>query len=125
MYTVSVRRPFIAQHFLTVPDPGPEGELHSHRYEAAVELRGSDLDEHEYLVDIDAVEAALEGSVERYRDATLNDLSEFEGRNPSAERLARTLHDRFTDRIDAPGVDAVRMQIREVAIASVSYDPAG
>ena len=40
MYTVSVMADFIAQHYLTVPDPGPEGEIHSHHYEAELTLEG-------------------------------------------------------------------------------------
>ncbi|MFT4881103.1 MAG: 6-pyruvoyltetrahydropterin/6-carboxytetrahydropterin synthase, partial [Salinirussus sp.] len=40
MYTTTVRTDFVAQHYLTVPDPGPEGEPHSHHYEVELEFRG-------------------------------------------------------------------------------------
>ena len=59
MYTVTVTDDFIAQHYLTVPDPGPEGEVHSHHYAVELELAGEDLDEYDYLVDIDAVDDVL------------------------------------------------------------------
>ena len=45
MYTVTVTRSFVAQHFLTVPDPGPEGERHSHTFDVEARLAGPELDE--------------------------------------------------------------------------------
>lgn len=93
-YRLSVRREFVARHYLTVPDPGPEGEVHGHDYAVEVRLSGPELDEHGYLVDVEAVEATLDRLEDRYRDALLNDLPEFEGANPSVERFARALGDR-------------------------------
>lgn len=120
MYEVSVSRTFVAQHFLTVPDPGPEGELHSHRYEADLRLRGESLNEYGYLVDIDAVNAALDELEARYRDALLNDLPEFEGQNPSVERFARLFGDRFVERVptEVPTDLTVRVWEDEDAWAS-------
>ncbi|NBC84889.1 MAG: 6-carboxytetrahydropterin synthase, partial [Bacteroidetes bacterium] len=40
MYELMVRRDFIAQHYLTVPDAGPENEWHSHHFTIEVELQG-------------------------------------------------------------------------------------
>lgn len=120
MYRLSVSRDFVAQHFLTVPDPGPEGEVHSHHFEVDVRLAAPALDEYGYLVDIDAVDAALDDLEARYRDALLNDLPEFEGMNPSVERFARLFGDRFVDA--APTGEAtdlvVRMWEDDVAWAS-------
>jgi 6-pyruvoyltetrahydropterin/6-carboxytetrahydropterin synthase len=94
MYTVTVVRPLIAQHFLTVPDPGPEGDLHSHHFRVEVELAGGTLNEYDYLVDIDEVNDALDAVERRYADETLNSLPKFEGYNPSVERFARVVHER-------------------------------
>lgn len=122
MYAVTVSEPFVAQHALTVPEPGAEGEWHSHRYEAEVRLRGESLDEHGYLVDIEEVRAALSAAVARYRDTTLNDLPEFEGRNPSAERLARQLCERFCDRVEPDGVERVALWLAEDDDDAVTYE---
>ncbi|AXG05503.1 6-carboxytetrahydropterin synthase [Haloplanus rubicundus] len=120
MYRLSVSRDFVAQHFLTVPNPGPEGEVHSHHFEVAVRLAGPELNEYGYLVDIDAVNEALDALEDRYRDALLNDLPEFEGRNPSVERFARLFGDRFVDRVptEVPTELTVRMWEDEDAWAS-------
>lgn len=121
MYTVTVTRDFIAQHYLTVPDPGPEGELHSQHYRFEVTLRGPELNEHNYLVDIDAVKAALAAVEARYADATLNDLPEFEG-NPSVEQFARVVCERVLEAVRTDGLDAVRVRAWEDEEAAAGYE---
>lgn len=113
MYEVTVSKTFVAQHYLTVPNPGPEGELHSHRYGAEVHLRGDSLNEFGYLVDIDAARDSLDESISRYQDETLNDLPEFEGLNPSVEHFSRLFCERVFDTLDAPEVDTVGVTLRE------------
>ena len=77
MYTVAVKRDFVAQHFLIGGDWGPENEWHSHHYALELQLSGPTLDQHGYLVDIVDIEANLEALVAYYKDKTLNDLPEF------------------------------------------------
>ncbi|WP_137283798.1 6-pyruvoyl trahydropterin synthase family protein [Halorussus salinisoli] len=122
MYTVTVQRNFVAQHFLTVPDPGPEGDLHSHHYTAKVQLAGEELNEYGYLTDIDAVERRLDATVDYYRDATLNDLLEFEGLNPSVEHFARLFGQRFWEGLDAPEVGYLTVKLREDDVAWASHE---
>jgi 6-pyruvoyltetrahydropterin/6-carboxytetrahydropterin synthase len=121
MYTVTVVRPLVAQHFLTVPDPGPEGELHSHRFRLEVELAGEALNEYDYLVDIDEVEAALDAVEARYTDETLNDLPEFEGYNPSVERFARVVHERIADAVSTEEIDRLTVTVWEDDVANAAY----
>jgi len=122
MYAVSVSRTCIAQHYLTVPDPGPEGELHSHRFGIEVEFRGPELNEYGYVADIDAVIEALESVVDGLRDRTLNDIPAFEGLNPSAERLARVVGDRLLDRLDPTAAVDLVVRVREDDIATVTHE---
>jgi 6-pyruvoyltetrahydropterin/6-carboxytetrahydropterin synthase len=122
-YGVTVVREFVAWHWLTVPDPGPEGERHAHEFTAEVTLRGPDLNEYGYLVDIDAVRAGLDRAVERYEDETMNDLPEFAGLNPSAERLARFLVERFDDATDLDEDVDRRLRLWEDEDAAVVYEP--
>lgn len=124
MYAVEVSREFVAEHYLTVPSAGPEAEPHSHDYEAAVRLSGAALDDHGFLVDIDRVRASVDRTVEGYRDRTLNDLPEFDGENPSAERLAERFADRLLEDLDAPLVDRVQVTIREEDDAAATFERA-
>lgn len=122
MYTVSVRRPFIAQHFLTVPDPGPEGDLHSHQFTAVVEFEGESLTEHGYLVDIDAINAAMDDVIDQYADTTLNEQPAFEGLNPSVEHFARIFCERILEAADPTNPDRIRVRLWEDDEAYASYE---
>lgn len=121
-YRVAVERELIAQHYLTVPDPGPEGEVHSHHFTVAVRLAGPGLDEYGYLADIDALREALDGIEERYGDALLNDLPEFRGRNPSVEHFARIVGDRIAPTFaDGPATE-LRVRVWEDDAAWASHE---
>ena len=121
MYTVAVKRDFVAQHFLVGGDWGPENEKHSHHYQVEVQLTGDKLDEHGYLVDIVDIEANLEALVEYYRDRTLNELPEFAGLNPSIEHFARIFCESLAGRIKAPTLASIGVKIYEAEIAWASY----
>lgn len=124
MYTLSVARDFVARHYLTVPDPGPEGDPHDHDYRVEVRFSGPTLDDFGYLVDIDDVNGVLDDVVGRYRGELLNDLPEFEGQNPSVERFARHFRDDVAERLntDAPTDLAVRLWEDGEAWASFERD---
>ncbi len=122
MYTVSVRRPFIAQHFLTVPDPGPEGTLHSHQFTAVVEFEGDELNEYGYLVDIDEINDALDAVIDSYADTTLNDQPAFEGLNPSVEHFSRIFCEELLAAADPSVPDRIRVRLWEDDEAYASYE---
>ena len=121
MYTVAVKRDFVAQHFLIGGDWGAENEWHSHHYVVEVQLHGDKLDQHGYLVDIVDIEENLEKLVTYYEDNTLNDLPEFGGLNPSIEHFARIFCAQFSERIQAETLTAVTVKIWENEIAWASY----
>lgn len=121
MYTLSVQRDFVAQHYLIGGDWGAENEWHSHHYSVELRLSGPTLDQHNYMVDIVDVETAFEELVERFRDKTLNDLPEFRDTNPSIELFARIVCQAFADRISAPNITTIQVKIWENDIAWASY----
>ena len=121
MYTVAVKRDFVAQHFLIGGDWGPENEWHSHHYVVELQLSGPTLDQHGYLVDIVDIEANLEALVAYYKDKTLNDLPEFAGLNPSIEHFARILATQLAERIQADTLSALTVKLWENEIAWASY----
>lgn len=121
MYTVAVKRDFVAQHFLIGGDWGPENEWHSHHYVVELQLSGPTLDQHGYLVDIVDIEANLETLVAYYKDKTLNDLAEFAGLNPSIEHFARILATQLAARIQADTLSELMVKIWENEIAWASY----
>lgn len=121
MYTVAVKRDFVAQHFLIGGDWGAENQWHSHHYVVELQLEGATLDKHGYLVDIVDIEHNLEALVSRYKDKTLNDLPEFADLNPSIEHFSRIFCHAMVERIHASNLSAMTIKIWENDIAWASY----
>jgi 6-pyruvoyltetrahydropterin/6-carboxytetrahydropterin synthase len=121
MYTVAVKRDFVAQHFLIGGDWGAENFKHSHHYVIELQLKGDTLDQHGYLVDIVDIEKHLNELVAYYRDHTLNDLPEFNGLNPSIEHFSRILCQTLASRIKAATLKAMTVKLWENEIAWASY----
>jgi len=121
MYKVAVKRDYIAQHFLIGGDWGKENQLHSHHYVIELQLEGTELDQHGYLVDIVDIEKNLDGMVDAYRDQILNQLPAFEGLNPSIEHFSRILCLELAHRIHAHNITAITVVLWENEIAWASY----
>ena len=121
MYTLSVRRDFIARHFLIGGDWGPENNPNSHHYLLELQLTGESLDQHGYLVDIVEVEKHLDDVVSAYSEQMLNDLPVFAGLNPSIENFARILCETFNERLTAPNIKKLNRVLWENEKAWVSY----
>ena len=113
MYTLGVRRDFIARHFLIGGDWGPENFPNSHHYVLELQLEGAELDGHGYLVDIVDVEKHVDEIVKYYREQMLNDKPEFAGLNPSIEHFSRILATSLSERIRAKNISAVRIVLWE------------
>jgi len=121
MYAVAVQRDFIANHFLTGGDWGPENEAHAHHYIVEVRVNGPQLNQHGYLVDICEIESVLEELVNRYRDQMLNRLAEFDELNPSLEHFARIISDSILQQIQIPNMTSLTVKIWENDIAWAAY----
>lgn len=121
MYTVAVKRDFVAQHYLIGGDWGPENELHSHHFVVELQLHGTTLDQHGYLVDIVDIEAHLDALVAVYRDTTLNDHSPFAGLNPSIEHFSRIVCQTLREQIKAETLSGLTVKIWENEIAWASF----
>jgi len=121
MYTLGVRRDFIARHFLIGGDWGPENFPNSHHYVLELQLEGSQLDQHGYLVDIVDVEKHLDEIVSSYKEKMLNDCPAFAGLNPSIEHFSRILATSLSDRIKAANISALKVVLWENESAWAAY----
>src|SRR5512143_2408121 len=113
MYTLGVKRDFIARHFLIGGDWGPENFPNSHHYVLELQLSGDELDQHGYLVDIVAVEQQLAEVIAQFKENMLNELPEFQGLNPSLEHFARILATSLSRGIPAANLQTVRVVLWE------------
>src|SRR5574340_1207944 len=121
MYTLAVRRSFIARHALVGGDWGRENEPNSHRYLLELQLGGEALDAHGFLVDIVEVERHLDEIVGKYRDLMLNDFPEFAGLNPSLEKFVRILTEAMAARLRGTGPASIQVVLWEDESAWAAY----
>jgi 6-pyruvoyltetrahydropterin/6-carboxytetrahydropterin synthase len=121
MYSLAIRRDFVAQHYLIGGDWGAENHRHSHHYQIEVQVEGEEIDRHGYLIDIVDLEARLDRLADHYRDKTLNDLPEFSGLNPSIEHFSRILCQALAAHILAANITAVTVRLWENEIAWAAY----
>ena len=124
MYQLSVKEQFVAQHYLTVPDCGPENIKHSHIYSLELLIEGKELDQHGYLVDIDVVKEAMAKFLSQYRDITLNDTVPFKGLNPSVEHFARIAAIDLSEALLRTNVNRLSVKIWEDYNCWASYTTA-
>ena len=121
MYSVAVSRDFIARHYLIGGDWGNENQPHAHHYVLEARIEAEQLDKHGYLVDIVAIEAALDAVTEDFRNQLLNDKIEFAGLNPSIEHFSRILCERLFAAINPPGSGVLRVKLWENATCWAGY----
>jgi 6-pyruvoyltetrahydropterin/6-carboxytetrahydropterin synthase len=122
MYTLGVRRDFIARHYLIGGNWGPENFPNSHHYVLELQLDGEKLDQHGYLADIVDVEKHLDELVSYYQEQMLNDKPEFAGLNPSIEHFSRILATSLSERIRAENVSALKVVLWENQSAWAAYE---
>ena len=121
MYTLGVKRDFIARHYLIGGDWGAENFPNSHHYVLELQLTGKELDKHGYLVDILDIEKHLDEIVGYYKEQMLNDKPEFSGLNPSIEHFARILVTSLSERIKAENITAIKILLWENESAWAAY----
>ncbi|HUG34563.1 MAG TPA: 6-carboxytetrahydropterin synthase [Anaerolineales bacterium] len=121
MYTLGVRREFIARHYLIGGDWGPENSPNSHHYILELQLEGNELDRHGYLVDIVDVEKHLDELIGMYKEQMLNECAAFAGLNPSIEHFARILATSLSERIEAINISALKVVLWENDSAWAAY----
>ncbi len=121
MYTLAVKKDFIARHFLIGGDWGAENLPNSHHFVLELQLVGRELDKHGYLVDIVDVEKNMKELVDTYREKMLNELPEFSNLNPSLENFARILALSMHERIKASNIETLTVVLWENKSAWASY----
>ncbi|NUQ38007.1 MAG: 6-carboxytetrahydropterin synthase [Caldilineales bacterium] len=120
MYTLAIRRSFIAQRLPAAG--GREGGLRSHHYLAEFMLEGEGLDSNGYLVDFEDLGVQVEAVIDAFRDQTLDEIDAFAGLHPSIELFSRILCQRLDDLLYAPNVAAISIKLWEDEQAWAAYD---
>ena len=120
MYELTVRDHFDAAHTLRGYD-GECSRLHGHTWDVEVTVAGEDLDNVGIVYDFKRLKAELRTVLDDYDHVFLDEVRPFDDLNPTAENLARVIHERLTDSIE--GTAVLEVTVWESPVARLTYRP--
>ncbi|MEE8471229.1 MAG: 2-amino-4-hydroxy-6-hydroxymethyldihydropteridine diphosphokinase [Dehalococcoidia bacterium] len=120
MYEVSVRQHFDAAHYLKGYGGRCEG-LHGHRFEVVVAVESEKLNDIGIAFDFTELKGHLSEILKGFDHVCLNEISPFDGVNPSSENIAATIHQELVERLI--GVVISRVEVWESPESRVVYTP--
>ncbi|HTV60755.1 MAG TPA: 6-carboxytetrahydropterin synthase QueD [Verrucomicrobiae bacterium] len=124
MFEVSVDDQFAAAHNLRNYH-GKCEDLHGHNYKVRVTLAGPEVDATGLLYDFVQVKRAIQGAIRALDHKYLNELPPFDALNPSAENIARYLHERIS-RVLPPASNGAKVSsvtVWESDLTAATYRP--
>lgn len=120
MFELSVRVEFAAAHRLE-GYPGDCARPHGHNWIAEVFARSKGLDSIGIAIDFRDLKKAVNEIVSAWDHRDLNLVSDFEGSNPSAERLAQVLYEKLDQQFQGAATWIDRVTIWENARSAATY----
>jgi 6-pyruvoyltetrahydropterin/6-carboxytetrahydropterin synthase len=112
MWEISVETVVAARHQIRGV-PGEGGRVHDHRWRVRAVVRARELDRIGWVLDFQAVDAALRAVIAPYDGTFLNDVSPFDDLNPTRENVARVLAEALAAKLDDGRVRVHRVDVGE------------
>jgi 6-pyruvoyltetrahydropterin/6-carboxytetrahydropterin synthase len=120
MYEITITRSFSAAHLLKGIGGKCEG-LHGHNFIVEVTLAAPTLGKEGLLLDFRILKGWTDEILDSLDHKYLNELPYFQNVNPSAENLARFLHDRIDEKAAAQNIAVPCVTVWESENARASY----
>ena len=120
MYKVTIRQSFSAAH--TLKEVGGTCEkLHGHNFTVEVSLFSHTLNDAGLVIDFKVMKEWTDDILKEFDHTYLNDLSYFNDLNPSAENIAKFIHDRIMEKAKGQNIDGACISIWESENTGASY----
>lgn len=119
LYALTVRTSFAAAHRLREYEGNCE-RLHGHNWQVEVTVESDSLDPRGMAIDFRAIKGALGELLSPFDHRYLNEVSPFDGINPSSENIARYLFEEMERKIPDP-VRVARVAVWESEDARAEY----
>jgi len=120
MYEITITRSFSAAHVLKDIGGKCEG-LHGHNFIVEVSLAAPVLNKEGLLLDFRILKEWTDEILDELDHKYLNELAYFSNVNPSAENLARFLHDRVSEKAGRLKIEVSCVTVWESENARASY----
>ncbi len=122
MYQLVVQVSFCGAHFLRDYE-GPCANLHGHNYRVEVRISGRELDNAGMLVDFKKVKQTVEDILRPFDHRVTNDIPPFDRMNPTAENMARFVHESLTEALGPSGLTVDCVGVWETEKYGAFYSP--
>jgi 6-pyruvoyltetrahydropterin/6-carboxytetrahydropterin synthase len=124
MYEVSIDETFAAAHNLRNYH-GKCEDLHGHNYKVRVVVAGKELDSTGLLYDFVHLKQVVCDVIQSLDHKYLNELAPFDTLNPSAENIARHIHDQASKHLQQTpnGVGISSITVWETDTSAATYRP--
>ena len=94
MFTISVETHFSASHQLTLPD-GLKEPVHNHKWSVTAEVGSNKLNDMAVVMNFRELKAMIDNIVGEFDNHDLDKFGYFQQNNPSAENVAKYIHDKL------------------------------
>ena len=121
MFELTIEESFAAGHALR-QYRGKCENVHGHNYRCQVTVEGAELDRIGLLVDFVELKKVVHAVIDRLDHQWLNDLPQFDVLNPSAENIAKYIHDEVSAGLGTrDGVRIGMVRLWETDTSSATY----
>lgn len=111
MYEITVHKTFSAAHTLDIG--GEREQLHGHNFRVEATVASEGLNADGLVLDFRVLKGWLEDILEELDHTFLNDLAPFRDTGPTAERMARFIHDRLEEHATPLGLEVSSIAVWE------------
>lgn len=120
MFELSVSSHFAGAHHLEGYEGSCSGH-HGHNWAVEAFVAGDQLNELGIIVDYRVLKANLREVIEELDHKDLNEISQFDGVNPSSENIAKYIYGRLQETLSGMPCKVVRVRVHETPESSASY----
>ncbi len=120
MYVIRVTDQFSSAHRL-LDYQGKCENMHGHNWKVEAAVRGDTLQKNGLLVDFTILKRALKSVLDGLDHATLNELPELRGVNPTSENLARFIYGKLAAHPELAGCAVAGVSVWESDRCCATY----
>tara|TARA_B100000700_G_scaffold328623_1_gene447072 strand:- start:1245 stop:1538 length:294 start_codon:yes stop_codon:yes gene_type:complete len=95
--------------------------MHGHNWKVEVEVCGNKLDNIGMVIDFKDIKKSTNNVVNELDHEFLNDLEPFKDKNPTAENIARYIHNKLTEALSPKNVTVKSIKLWETDRSAVKY----
>ncbi len=119
MYEITVKKTFSAAHTLLIG--GKSETLHGHNFTVEVTLSSEQLDDEGLVMDFRVLKEWTDEILAKLDHSYLNELSFFQGINPTSENIARFIYEKISEKILSPSCSLHKVAVWESESARAVY----